>query len=274
MSQNLIHVPYDFSPVAESAVDHACGIAKIYPNTTVELMHVVAKESDVSKSTLALKEAADRATAKYGIPVSFLIKVGSIFTEIGTAAAERSAKLIVMGTHGVKGLQYVFGSNALKVVTNSAVPFIVVQEKPFGNGYKNMVLPVDLGRDAKQNLSISATVAKVFGSKVHICYYRETDEFFARHLDNNVKYIQNFFNQEGIANEVIELGSKASFVKDMLAYAVKTGADMINMVNSHDTAVSMMGGSTEQTLLANEPQIPVLIVNERLTGFFGNVIFN
>jgi len=40
------------------------------------------------------------------------------------------ALMVVMGTHGIKGMQKLMGSWALKVITSSKVPFIAVQDTP------------------------------------------------------------------------------------------------------------------------------------------------
>jgi molecular chaperone DnaK (HSP70) len=34
-----------------------------------------------------------------------------------------------MGTHGMKGMQKLFGSNAMKVITSTAIPFVVIQQE-------------------------------------------------------------------------------------------------------------------------------------------------
>ncbi len=40
------------------------------------------------------------------------------------------ALMVIMGTHGIKGLQKYTGSWALKVIIGSSVPFLVIQDKP------------------------------------------------------------------------------------------------------------------------------------------------
>ena len=64
------------------------------------------------------------------MPISYQISKGSIFTAIAEYANEKDASLVVMGTHGMKGMQKLTGSWALKVIVKSKVPFIVVQDPP------------------------------------------------------------------------------------------------------------------------------------------------
>ena len=53
-------------------------------------------------------------------------------------ASEIDAEMVIMGTHGIKGMQKFFGSWALKVIANSKVPFIVIQEPPKKDLFENI----------------------------------------------------------------------------------------------------------------------------------------
>ena len=59
---------------------------------------------------------------------------------IGCKLAEQiNASAIIMGTHGAKGMQKVFGSFAMKVIISTGVPFMVVQENAIIKDFKNLV---------------------------------------------------------------------------------------------------------------------------------------
>ena len=58
-----------------------------------------------------------------------IIRKGNIFEDIGDVAKEIGARLIIMGTHGIKGIQKLVGSYALKVILHSEIPFIITQKK-------------------------------------------------------------------------------------------------------------------------------------------------
>ena len=60
-----------------------------------------------------------------------------------------------MGTHGASRWQQIIGSRALKVITSSPVPFILVQEKLMNDtGYDHIVVPLDLNFETKQKLEL------------------------------------------------------------------------------------------------------------------------
>ena len=52
----------------------------------------------------------------------------------------KNAVAIIMGTHGSKGMQKVFGSFAMKVIISTTVPFMIVQDNSEIKNIKNIVL--------------------------------------------------------------------------------------------------------------------------------------
>ena len=121
-------VPHDFSPVADCAVSHAAKIAKSY-NGEVYLLHVVGKAKEVDANKDKLRAIGEKAEAKYGIKANVIVRIGNIFEDIGDVASEIGAGYIVMGTHGARGMQKIMGSHAIRVISHSKVPFVIVQEK-------------------------------------------------------------------------------------------------------------------------------------------------
>ena len=132
-----ILVPWDFSQVAEYALEHAVNFAKNTDNS-IALIHVVKKQKEIETAKNKLQEIVDQTKEKHGIELSLIVREGSIFTAINDAVEETDASLVVMGTHGMKGMQKFTGSWALKVIAGSKAPFVVVQDAP-GKELKNIV---------------------------------------------------------------------------------------------------------------------------------------
>lgn len=269
-STNIILVPTDFTKVADCAIDHAIKIAKKL-NGEISLLHVVAKQSEVAGIKEKLHKIAEKITAKHSVKTNIIARVGNIFDDIGDVATEIGAELIIMGTHGVKGFQHITGSHALKVITNSSVPFIVVQEKTIKNGYEEIVLPLDLTRDTKHKLSVTVSLAKYFKSKVFIIAPKEDDEFSANTVKRNLSFTKNYLNDHKIPYDVHIADEKGSFVKQVIKFATSVDADLIAIVNSPDSA-GFLAAADEQHIIANEPQIPVLCINAAKVTVSGGVI--
>ncbi len=261
MSQKpIILVPTDFTAVGDSAVQYAVRLSKIL-NARIELLHVVGNSKDPSMAKVALSGLATKLE-KEKIEVITRIESGNIFDDIGKVAHEIEARLIVMGTHGVKGMQHVLGSKALKVITNSDVPFIVVQKKPMKpEGFKNIVIPVDFNQEVKQSIKYAWEIGKYFQSKIHIVYVKEKDPYIAAKIERNIPFAKELFKENKVAYEIIEL-EKKDFIKEVMKYSQTVDADLLTIINNHENIMTYFGGSFEQTIIGNTEEIPVLVINQ------------
>jgi len=265
MNPKLILVPTDFSRVAQTALNHAIAIAKS-THGKINLLHLVPNQNMILEAKTKLQLAQSMAMEDYGFHVDVTARVGTIFEEISDLAAELSADLIVMGTHGMRGLQFIKGSNALRIVTSAKLPFIIVQEKEISeNGYQNIVVPLDLHKETKQKLSLVADMAKYFDSKVHIIVPREKDEYLRNTVTRNLTFAETFFEGMGIAHSSkISENDSDDFDETIIAYAVEIGADLISIMNLPGVSLaSLIGGSYAQNIITNKPNIPVLILNPK-----------
>ncbi len=272
MSLQPILVPTDFTEVAHTAINHAVELAKT-TETSVVILHVVKDEESKNQIASKLEAEVELANKIEGdVAVKSLIKVGNIFDDIGDAAKEVNASLIVMGTHGASGWQKLTGSKALKVITNSSVPFIVVQKEVMReSGYDCIITPMDLHNETKQKLEIVAEIAKYFNSEVHIVTPKETDKFLMHKLNGNIAWAKKYLTQKGIKNTAHIVEKKGEFVSQMLTIASKVDADLISIMNLQKNSLFGMLSNYEQEIITNSQQIPVLCVNPITTSVTGSI---
>jgi len=275
MSLKSILVPTDFTKEAHTAINHAVEIANTI-NGEVILLHVVENKEDVEPTKAKLAEEQKLANEMEGsVPVKTMIRIGNIFDDIGDSAAEINASMIIMGTHGASGWQKVAGSHALKVVTNSSVPFVIVQNDMMHvGGYDKIMIPLDLHNETKQKLEIVADMAKYFGSEVHIFTPKETDEFLSNKLNGNIAWAKKYLAEKGIKSAT-HVSEKGNFVKNMISTAQDLEIDLISIMNlQKNSLMGMFGSSYEQSIITNEAQIPVLCVNPRVVSSAGGSVFS
>jgi len=147
-----IIVPWDFSEKAEHALEHAERIARTL-DKNIELLHIVTKEEKLSGMEAELEKVAIEAFQKFGVKPSIKVLEGSIFSAISNYASDSKANMVIMGTHGIKGIQKFTGSYAFRVLLGSKVPFIVVQDKPrTEEKFSNIVFPIDFKSENKEKL--------------------------------------------------------------------------------------------------------------------------
>lgn len=255
-----ILVPTDFTSVAETALSHAIKIAKIMDGEIV-LLHVVDGDTKTDEARAKLDPMAEEVSKNENIPTVGKVVTGNIFDDIDKVADYEGARLIIMGTHGRKGIQHITGSYAMKVITNSKIPFIVVQDRVVSEGYKNIVFPIDFKAETKSKISVTASMANKLGAKVHIFADYEDDKFDKQKIDNNVAYTKKFFSTHGIDYVVEHADGPGDFVKQIIRYSASINADFIAILNLNYRSINAFLKNSEEALISNEAQIPVLMVN-------------
>lgn len=260
MKINSFIVPHDFTSAADVALEHAIAIAKS-TNKTIQLLHVVAKDVEIKVSSQKLDAIIEKYSTE-GVEMVPNIRIGNIFEDIGDFAAEHQAELIFMGTHGAHGWQHIVGSNALKVVTHSHVPFVIVQEKSIKpTGYGSIVVPMDLHKETKQKLSIVSNLAKYFNSKIYVVIPEESDSYLKHQLESNILFAEKFFSDRGIEIVTAVLPS-AGFDKEVVKHAVSVDADLIAIMNlNRNSFLNVISSNYEQYMITNDALIPTLLVN-------------
>lgn len=273
MSKKVLIVPHDFTDKADAALKHAMVTAAIV-DAEVHILHVVEKKSEIKKSESKLKEILADTDNPLNVLLVPHIRIGNIFDDIGDFATELHAELIFMGTHGASGWQHITGSHALKVVTQSAVPFVVVQSDNIAkNGYDDIIVPLDLHKETKQKLTVVANIAKYFNSKVHVIIPNEKDEYLLNTVKANIIFANKFFAERNIEIST-EVAPSKDFDKEVVKLAKKIDADLIAIMNLQKNQIlGPLVGKHEQNMLTNEEQIPVLIVNPVTSSNAGLAMF-
>jgi len=280
---NLILVPTDFTDVAECAIDHAASIAKTGKDT-ITLVHIVtpdtkAKLNKEGKTIAALEaqiqQQCDSIFKQHGVKADYELPEGTIFTTIGETAKKRGARLLVMGTHGVVGLnQKVLGAWAIKVTTSSPVPVVIVQRKKvLENGYKKIVLPMDASKEVKQGIYYAILMAKQYDAEVKLFAKHESDEFINNQVKKNLSFAKSFLSKNGIRHSE-EASLNGNYVKELLKFSTSENADLIIIMTEKeaDVVIEFIIGPENEKIINNESGIPVLCVNPDLSYFRGGSI--
>jgi nucleotide-binding universal stress UspA family protein len=266
--KNIIVVPWDFTPVASYALAHAVKISRMVDND-IALLHIV--DSGVSQKSMAekrlhLQRAAEEGSKKYNTTLSWHIVKGTIFHAIADFVNENEASLVVMGTHGMKGMQKLTGSWALKVLVKSKTPFIVVQAPPDDdNRYRNIVFPIDFRKENKEKMKMAIFMGKYFDSKIHMLVLQMSDKSLAKKTRINLNFAVKYLIQNNIEYEIHEVPKK-NYAQQTIDFAHEIKADLILIVTTKNiTFADYAFGASEQYIIANSSKIPVICVNPKVT---------
>jgi len=218
----------------------------------------------IEEANIKLESIVKELEEKQDIKPSTIVKEGNIFDTISAAADEIGAKFIVMGTHGMKGMQYVTGSWALRVITNSNAPFVVVQERGIRKGYKNIVLPMDFSRECKAALTWAVFIGKYFNSKVHLFAVNVTDEYHVKYVNNNLGAAKTILSKNKVPFTIKRAEEKGDFVQQTISYASSLDADLIMLITHQPKGVKeFIFEPHEVQIMSNEAQIPAMCINPR-----------
>jgi nucleotide-binding universal stress UspA family protein len=262
-----IIVTWDFTNISQCALEHAIRISRSI-NHGISLLHIIPlKYSEKEKESLIEKMnfVCEETERRFNIKPSIVIKEGNIFESISEYASNNNTSLVVMGTHGMKGAQKIFGSWALKVIIGSSVPFIVVQDQPKSHEkYSNIVFPIDFKSENKEKLYWAIYFGKYFSSKVHLFKYPVSDKSLQKKINTNLNFAIRFLIQNNMDYEIHSPERTTDFNKDTVAFAKSINADLIIiMTTKYITIFDYMFGAKEQKIIANSEKIPVMCVNPK-----------
>jgi nucleotide-binding universal stress UspA family protein len=142
LSLNRILVPVDFTETSERALDYAVELARAFRAEMI-VMHayqipvygfpdgayIAAAElaAQMSSAAQGRLDAIIESRKVSGIPMSSVLRDGVAWEEINAVAAETKVDLIVIGTHGRRGLaRALLGSVAENVIRTATVPVLVI----------------------------------------------------------------------------------------------------------------------------------------------------
>lgn len=187
--------PTDFSPCAEQALDYALAFARqhqaelhvlhatvLHEDDPHQLAHHLpdmkvlrARLRELAKSDMLAALAAQGANElKVKVAQCFSVAAAPAIVEY---AADKRIDLIVMGTHGRRGIGRLFlGSVAEEVVRQAPCPVLTVREterrrklRPF----KQILVPVDYSRHAQLAVRYALEMAARWQAQVHLLHVVE-----------------------------------------------------------------------------------------------------
>ncbi len=263
MSKNLYIVPFDFTPVAERAVEYALHVAR-HVHTEIRIMHLAEDKAKGMAKVGQLEEVAKKWTPPIGSEITTSVKIGSIFTDIARIAAEEKAQLIIMGTHGVSGFQWLAGSNAMKVITSADCPFLIIQKQTQLKEITDIAVPIDLTKESLQIVTIAGDMANIFGAKMHVLAEKQNDQILKTRILNRIGIVTKTYEERGLKTTVDYL-KRGSYAKRIIQYSEANSIEML-AIAYHSESLLPQFDHFAQNLITNKPGLPVLIINSKLAS--------
>ena len=235
----------DFTEASEAARAYAVGLtrhydAQLYPayacNPIVLTESMAATDiirEHEENSQLQLENVAKNAGQK-SIP---LFARGAIEDAVPHWIAEYGIDLIVMGTHGHKGLKhFLMGSTAEQIIRSATVPVLTVgphvTEKPFrGFAINSILCPTDLKEHAHFSAQCAHSLAQANSAALTFIHIVPTDDLLRgdqyallKSARLELEKIGNVSENETQRRCVVEAGDP---VQDIVSFARTNKSDLI-----------------------------------------------
>ncbi len=269
--QPIVLASTDFTEVSDYAIDNAVAMAKIL-NGKVLLLHIIDKytrrmlkrekkpESYVKEK---LEGIGKEIKEKHGMETIVVVEKGKIFHAMADVAERYNALLHFLGTHGKKGIQWIIGSFALKVVKKSPVPVVVIQQ-PAGNiNYKNIIFPLDIQPGSKQKVKWAKIIHEAAGSTFDIFVDNYADEATDRKINADLKQVTDIMEHHNIPFTTSLSAPKGSFCLQVVDHAKEQHADAIMITSDPDKLTCNPFNKEEERVLYNKEKIPVMFINSK-----------
>ena len=274
MIKNFI-VPIDFSDDSLKGLELAILFSsKLYVN--IQMVYVQKKTAEHFPSAIReeyhnAKEEFENIVKEYSPKLEnnsklrYIIKKGpKVYEEVVNQAESYKDGIITASTHGASGFEEFFiGSNAFKIISATTQPVIAIRKGQVPPTIKKIVLPIDTMPETRQKVLLTAEIAELFGSEVHVIELASSRSTKVhKRLNAYSKQVGNFLKSRNIpiVNHTI-LGDNVADLAVEYANTIK--ADMISIITEQKSSITnlILGNYAQQVL--NKAVIPVLNITPR-----------
>lgn len=227
---------------------------KLFSGNDLETMSNLAKDK--------LQELCDKlqGTMKYG-KIEWQIINGKVAPALASLANKLSALMIIVGTNGASGFEkYWMGSTAVRVVQDAPCPVLSIRAGyDFHKQLERIVVPIRVNANSRQKVPPAASMAKIFGSEVHILGLLELKEEEAA-LRTYVSQSTDYLEREGVPYSFL-IRDFGNYSDTVLGYADEINADLVVINTEQDRIISQLFLGTNAQQIVNKSQIPVLCIH-------------
>ena len=271
MTEHRILIPVDFTVATNKAIEFGKFLAH-KSKSDISLLHVFEDDGmSFEECKNKLKAMADKIIAEGDISCDFICEKGNIFTLIPELAAKNTFHMMVIATHGRKGMrQKLFGPDILKLLKKTCIPTLVVQENSsVPQSFNTVVFPVGGHDEYQKQIDAMILFAGLFDPEIHLysiskAGFEQTDK-----LKENIKLAEQCFSDKGINYKRIAEDQNVfsvGFAKQTLKYSSEIGANLITIMVSATKENYYFADSDKEAILTNENGMPVLCASNAEAG--------
>lgn len=273
-------IPFDFSPTAQHALNFATGLAEVYSNVEINVIHIIETPITTGMGTMGggmesipdfqnqvfymelietrkkqFTELEEKYTgSRYNFKTSLVF--GNVFKGISNAIQDQAPDLVIMGSKGSSGLDEVLiGSNTEKVVRNASCPVITVKADTPIESMKKVVFASDFRESDDKVAARIKRMQTLFDAEFYFVAVNTPGNFETTR--ESMARIRTFVQKYHFENIKAEIYNSLSEESGILEFADDIDADMIAMTTHGRTGLlHLITGSIAEDVV-NHSKRPV-----------------
>lgn len=269
-----IIVPIDFSKESLHGLRLALVLSeKIVSN--IQMVYVQKKSSDYfpgsrKEESKYAKKKFEKIISDYKkmlsekSKLSYIIKKGKVYEEVVNQAQAFKDSMIISSTHGGSGFEELFiGSNTFKIISATERPVITIRHGTYSDYISRIVLPIDSSVESRQKVLMTAEIAKIFNSVIHVvCVTSSKGKHIKNKLNAYSKQVCDYLKEQKIQYTTKFLIGD-NIVDLTILYAKSIKADLISIMTEQGKSISylLLGSYAHQML--NKAPCPVLCITPK-----------
>jgi len=285
---NKILIPVDFQKQSFIALEQSYNLARLL-NAEIVLVYVLEQSGlfaglfsneqnneMLSKIDERLAELAGKSSLASGIPISYRLEKGRIYSKVIDVAKEINAQYIILGTHSSAeddDQERRVGANTSRIIRSAECPVITINSRQLYKGCRNILLPLDLTKETRQKVSFGIEMAKMYGSgiKAVSAIWSKSDADTLGRIYQQGEQVIDFISAAGIdcSFEVVEnAGGEKTLVPSILNYAKQQGdIDLIIILTQQEIGIVeyFVGSHAQEFIRLSD--IPVMSIIPKELGF-------
>jgi nucleotide-binding universal stress UspA family protein len=257
---NKILVFIDLTETAEKSVQQAISLAKRF-DKSIEFCHI---EMENNNGEEALNDALIKAS-EAGVSSKWVMLKGDFYEVAPAYIEENPPFLVVVGTHGKKGLrQNIFGSNIFRFVSSFKAPALVLSDfsEITDGGFQKILLRVASHANYLDKVKAACNLLNRAG-KILLLNLRKPGAKLAEAVTENIKQSQKYLAEEEVPYEIVGADAEhfsVGYSKGILSYAKQNEVDLIAIFTHVAEESFYFGKIDKENLMINKEGIQVLCV--------------
>lgn len=272
-----ILIPTDFSESADRASDLALEIAKKL-DLGVTYLHLIStpvewkkipleKEKVYPETKEAIGEAKDalfkleRKAENSGVDTATSLVFNTGIEEIQRYINKENYQLVVMGTHGVRGINKMVGTNTQKVITRSPVPVLALKATDKASIPQKWVMTSDFEEESQAGIQKLMDLATSLGASVDALYVNTPYNFVeSPAIEEKMNHALSKFSEIPIRKKVINAHNEEKGIRNFLKTCE---CDLVAIVTHGRYGLMPLFRRSITEELINHLEIPILSMNLR-----------